>query len=90
MSRRNLIKNKKGEIGETINWIVATIIILGILLVSVYITSIMSNLKIIREADVTSDLKSDSQVLEMKTSLSLRINNIDREKIENALEEKNG
>lgn len=84
------LKDKRGDISKTLTWIVGTIIIVGVLIIFIYISSVMSNIKVIKGGDVTSDLNLDSQVLSMKTSLAYKINNIDREIIDNALEEKNG
>ena len=39
------IKNKKAQIGETITWVVATIIIIAILILSIYVASLLSNTK---------------------------------------------
>jgi uncharacterized protein (UPF0333 family) len=83
------MKNKRGDISKTITWVVATIIIVGVLILSFYISSVMSNVKVIRESDVTSDLTLESQVLSTKTSLAFKINNINREMIDKALEENN-
>lgn len=40
-----LIKNKKAQMGETMTWVVATLIILFLLSISIYGASVLANLK---------------------------------------------
>ena len=53
-----LVKNKKGQIGETMTWVIATIIIIVVLIVSIFITSFLGtiglhkNYKSYRSADL--------------------------------------
>jgi len=82
-------KNKRGEIGKTITWIVSTLIIVGILILFIYISSGISNFKSLKSSDVFTNLSSNSQIFEMKTFIALKINNIDREKIEDTLKRNN-
>ena len=38
-------KGKKGQVGETVTWLVATIIIIVVLIISIYTTSLLANIK---------------------------------------------
>ncbi len=89
MSRFNLIKNKRGDISKTITWIVATVLIVGVLILFIYISSVMSNIKVVKVGEINSDIGKESLVLSVKTSLAFNRNNTNKEIIENILEEKN-
>jgi hypothetical protein len=85
-----MLNSKRGDIGKTITWIVATIIIVGILILFVYISSVMSTTKIFKVGEVNSDLGKESQVLSMKTSLAYKLNNSNKEIIDKILGDNNG
>ena len=54
------MNQKKGQIGETMTWIVATLIIVFVLLVSIYVSSLLSKTKNIGSDDFNSeDLRQD-------------------------------
>tara|TARA_Y100000310_G_C20501382_1_gene724172 strand:+ start:239 stop:688 length:450 start_codon:yes stop_codon:yes gene_type:complete len=60
MQDKNLMNQKKGQIGETMTWIVATLIIVFVLLVSIYVSSLLSKTKNIGSDDFNSeDLRQD-------------------------------
>ena len=40
-----LTKNKKGQVGETMTWIVATLIIIVVLTISIYVSSVLGEAK---------------------------------------------
>ncbi len=81
-------KNKKAQIGETLSWVVATLVIIGILLIFIYISVLMSKVKIISVGNVKTDLEKESQILNMKTSLSHKlVNNENKDIIDNLLKE---
>ncbi len=46
MLRHNFGKNKRAQLGETITWLVATIVILIVLIVSVFLASLIGKTKI--------------------------------------------
>ena len=51
MQNKNLLNQKKGQIGETMTWVVATLIIVVILSISIYTSSIVSKTKILNSVD---------------------------------------
>jgi hypothetical protein len=71
---------KKAQIGETLTWIVATLIIIVILFVFIFASVLMSKVKIIKMGDVETDLK-ESNLLEKKTSFAHQIVNHKNEEI---------
>jgi hypothetical protein len=79
-------KNKKAQAGETVSWVIATLVIIGILIIFIYASVLMSKVKVINLQGVQSDLTDKSKVLEEKTHLSnLILNNKDKEMIDNIL-----
>jgi len=87
----NKFLNKKGAVGETITWVVATLIIIAILIIFLFLSSLLATkIKILNLDDVKSDVDEDSPVLAIKTALAHQIMiNENRELIDNILEEKN-
>jgi hypothetical protein len=82
--------NKKGGIGDIFAWVVATIVIAGLLFFFLVSSSILAKNKKILPADIDLNIGDGSSTLEVKNFLSYTItNNKDRQKIENILEEKN-
>jgi hypothetical protein len=83
MLKFNLKKNKKGQTGETISWVIATLVIIGVLLIFIYVSTLMAKVKVVTLDDVQSDLTKESKILEEKTSISnLILNNKNKETIE--------
>jgi hypothetical protein len=65
-----LKKNCKGQTGETIAWVIATLVIIGVLIIFIYISTIMGKAKNLTIGDINSDLSKKSVVLSEKTSLA--------------------
>ncbi|MCL5018223.1 MAG: hypothetical protein M1416_00440 [Candidatus Pacearchaeota archaeon] len=82
--------DKKGQIGETVSWIIATIIIIGILIVFIYISILISKTKIIQTLSIQFDVAEKTESLNQKTSFSHQLaGNLNKEIIDNILEEAN-
>jgi Na+-transporting NADH:ubiquinone oxidoreductase subunit NqrF len=82
---------KKGQIGETITWVLATLIIIGIVLISIWISFLMSKSRSISVGDVRIDLGKESEQLTTKTSIAEQLtNNEDKSMIEDILKKQNG
>jgi len=82
--------NKKAQIGTTIGWIVATIIIIGILLIFIYISLLMSKVKAITLRDLSSE-GNKINILELKTSYAHHLaNNRNKEIIDDFIKENDG
>jgi hypothetical protein len=92
LKMKNLILNNKAQISQTLTWIVATIIIVGILMVSIALSLVLANAKKIagqQAGNVESRLEKNSLVLETKTSLAYELNNTNKREIETILERMN-
>ncbi len=46
--------NKKAQVGETMTWIVATVIIIVILILTIYTSSVLSKLKVMKPDGLTN------------------------------------
>ena len=66
-------KNSKGQTGETITWVIATIVIIGILILFIYGSTLMGKAKNIVGGEVNAGLSAKSLVLAEKTSLAHQI-----------------
>lgn len=83
-----MLKYKKAQTGETISWIIATLVIVGILLVFIWISVLMSKTKVIGIGDVKVGLAKKSVSLDTKTALANQLaNNRNKEIIDNILKE---
>lgn len=82
-------KNKKAEIGATMSWIIATLVIIGILLIFIYVSVLLSKSKAINIGNLKTDSKEYS-ILELKTSLAHQLaGNRNKELIDNTIREQN-
>jgi len=77
-----MLKSKKAQIGETMTWVIATIVIIGILLIFVFIASVFAE----KEGMVVSLKRvfSGREVagvnwLSTKTSLAYDMNSLNKE-----------
>jgi len=76
---------KEAQIGETVSWIIATLIIIGILIIFILVSSLLSNSKIVRVGNVETDLKKTNLLTE-KTSFAHQLTNYkNKDIIENVL-----
>ena len=97
-----MLKNKSAQIGETMTWLVATIVIVVILILSVYAALILAKVKHIgiRELEVEEDegfyagvgfikVNNAGKILDTKTSIAQTINENNKAIINDWLEEEN-
>jgi hypothetical protein len=84
-SKRNMM-DKRGQIGESITWVVATLILIILLLVSIYITIALSKTKSLK-----LDIKSSSDIsgnwINAKTDMAYLVNSNNKNKIDNWISE---
>jgi len=80
-----LPRSRSGQIGETVTWIIATLVIIGILIIFLVVSSFMSKIKAIHVADVETDMK-ESNLVKEKTSFAYQLTNYkNKDIIENIL-----
>jgi hypothetical protein len=63
-------KNKKAQIGETMTWIVATIIIIVVLSIFIYTSDLLSKTKNLTLADSKISLDKDKDIIKIKSSFA--------------------
>jgi hypothetical protein len=78
--------NKKGQIGETVSWLVATLVIVGILIIFIFISVLMSKAKTIAIGDLQTDINKESS-LQVKTNLAFNIENKNKNDINEILKQ---
>lgn len=88
MLNNNLLKNKRAQVGETLTWIVATIIIIFILLIFIYASVALGkakaiNPKKVKFKDLGEDGKKEITWIEAKTILAKQINSQNENSIDN-------
>ena len=68
--------NKKGQVGVTISWVIATIVIIGVLMIFIYISVLMSKVKMINLENLKiSSSEEKIKLLAEKTSLAHQLVN---------------
>ena len=69
-----LEKKRKAQISEIMTWIVATIVILSILLIFVYASSLLAQkTKIVKAQDLKIDLAEEVNLLDTKTLITYNL-----------------
>lgn len=86
-------KNKKAQVGETLTWIVATLIIIGTLLIFIYVSIALAKSKSLGSGNIKNTI--DSQILnedvdwiKSKNELAFFRKDDNRNRIERWLNEK--
>jgi len=83
-----MLSNKKAQVGETMTWVVATIVIIVILILAIYVTLVLAKTKTVKIGDLKVEEGED--ILNVKTSLAHELaNNKNKMAINNWLEEEN-
>ena len=86
-------KNKKAQVGETITWIVATLIIIGILLIFIYASVAMAKAKSIKSSEISNQVSSqinsgDIGWVEVKNNMAFSREGSNKDRIEGWINEK--
>lgn len=80
-----LKKNNKAQIGESLTWIVATLVIVLVLVIFIYVASTMGKAKSISQEKIslkTSSGVEETNWINMKTFFAKEIDNRNSEKID--------
>jgi hypothetical protein len=84
------IYSKRGQIGETVSWLIATLVIIGILILFIWASVLMANVKGVSIGNLQTDLAKESLVLTEKTALSnVIMDNKNKDTIDNILQNEN-
>lgn len=75
-----MLSNKKAQIGETLTWVVATIIIVVVLLIFIYVSIALGKSKAVDTIKIKTE-ESSVDWIEVKTNLAYSLNNENQNKI---------
>ena len=75
-----MLKNKKAQVGETVTWIIATIILIAILIVFLFISVSLSKLKMFK-ADIKVNSEDSVDWMGLKTEMAYSINSENKNRI---------
>ena len=75
------MKNKKAQVGESVTWIVATIILVVVLLIFIYASVVLSKVKVFR-INIQEDLDNSVDWIDSKTEMAYSINDNGKNRIE--------
>ena len=86
---KNQLYNKKAQVGVTISWVIATIVIIGVLIIFIYISILMSKVKMINIGNLEiPGSEKKIELLTEKTSLAHQLaGNRNQPMIDNILRE---
>ena len=77
----NYKKNKKAQVAQTVNWLIATIIIIAILIISISFSFMIAQNKAVKIQEVQTNLRESSIILDKKTDFAYELNNANYDKI---------
>jgi len=81
-------RGKRAQVGETMTWILATIVLVVLLLTFIYATSILADFKkVVNYKAQEVEIKSISDLIVTKTSLAYLINDNNKNKINGWIKE---
>lgn len=76
-----LNKNKRGQISESLTWVVATFILIAILLIFIYVSIALSKTKSIK-VNIRTSLGDSFDWIDKKTEMAYSINSANRDEID--------
>ena len=72
--------SKKAQVGETVTWIVATIVLIAILLIFIFASSILAKSKSLK-VNLKANSEEDVSWIDSKTKMAYSLNNANKNKI---------
>lgn len=88
MLKSNL-KTKRGQVGETVTWLIATLVIIGIMMLFIYVSYLMAQVKNIGVGNIEIGAEKSLDTISQKTTFAEQITeNKNKPTIDNIL--KNG
>jgi hypothetical protein len=85
-----MLKHKKAQVGESVTWIIATLIIIGVITIFIYISFLMAQTKNIDIANLQSGAIKNLDTVSQKTNFANQLeNNKNKEIIDNLLKNEN-
>lgn len=85
-----MLNNKKAQIGETMTWVIATIIIVVIMSIFIYTSTLLAKTKSVNLPDIKIGEKKETDLIPMKISFAYEKTPLEkREIIDKWLEKQN-
>ncbi len=75
-----MLNSKKAQVGETVTWIIATIVLIVILLVFIFASSTLAKFKSFK-VNLKANSEEDASWIDSKTQIAYSLNNANRNKI---------
>jgi len=75
-----MLENKRGQIGETITWVIATIVLIVILLIFIYTSIALSKVKSVK-VDLKANSEDSVDWINSKTQMAYSINSNNKNRI---------
>lgn len=73
--------NKKAQVGETITWIIATVVLIVVLIVFIFISSTLAKEKSL-QVNLKNNLEDSFDWIDSKTQMSYSINSVNKNRID--------
>jgi hypothetical protein len=80
-SRKEKIMNKRGQVGETITWVIATLLLIAILLLFIYASIAMAKTKYLN-LDIKLSSGNSVDWINSKTQMAYSISSVNKNKIQ--------
>ena len=75
-----MLNSKKAQVGETVTWIVATIVLIAILLIFIFASSTLAKFKSFK-VNLKDNSEEDVSWIDSKTKMAYSLNNANKNKI---------
>lgn len=76
-----MLKNKKAQVGETVTWIIATVVLIVVLIVFLFISISLSKIKNLN-VDIKANSEESIDWIDLKTDMAYSINSENKNRIE--------
>ena len=83
-----MLKDKRGQVGETITWVIATIILIVILMVFIFASVALSKVKSLK-VNLKANSEENVDWINSKTQMAYSINSANKNKINLWISEEN-
>lgn len=80
-SRKENMKNKRAQVGETVTWVIATIILIIVLIVFIFISSTLAKTKSLK-VNLKVDSEDSFNWIDSKTQMAYSVNSANKNKIQ--------
>lgn len=76
-----MLNNKKAQVGETVTWIIATIILIAILIIFLFISVSLSKIKLFN-TNIKANSEESTDWINVKTDIAYSINSENKNRID--------